>query len=568
MGAINKLHAGAPLSASMLGVWSVGLACGWLLPNHYAPWNTFHFDAWISLFLLVIAGVIVGKSTKPVDFHRMALVIALVVPLPLLQYGAGLLPFFGQAWMGVNFLLGLLLAVVFGAYWEKVAPSQGIDGLFLAIGLAAFVSVGLQLFQWLSLSSDALDLWIMNAPVSRPFANFIQPNQLATFLLWGILACAWGVARRQIRPGIAVFAAAYLLFGVALTHSRTAFFGVFGLAGACYLWRNRWRSRTANWCVAGLLIYYLFCVAVIPTISGAMDIDGGPELASRASADLRLSAYRMFLDAALQKPVFGYGWSQTATAQLAVAENHEKFSAFFMQAHNLFLDLWLWFGIPLGSFLSLALVLWFVGKARRARNSQDAILIMFVGVVGWHAMLELPLHYAYLLLPTGLVAGVLNERLGEPVTGTGHRLQFAVALMVAGAMLMVTTRDYLRIEKNFSELRFERARIGARPPGPPASVWILDYMNEYIWLGRTPGKTGMREEELDAMEKAALAYPSQANFFTVATAMAMNHKTREAQAIVNRLFRVTGDEEYLLMQRIWRAQTQKDASLAAIIWPQ
>ena len=552
----------------MLSVWSLALGLGWLLPNHYGPWNSFHFDAWISLLLLVIAFAVVAKSSQTVDFHRMAVVVAFLVPAPFFHYWAGLLPFAGQAWMGTNFLVGLLLALVFGAYWEKLAPSQGIDGLFLAIGFAAVISVGQQLFQWLSLTSNTLDLWIMAAPASRPFANFIQPNQLATFLLWGILACAWGVVRRQIAPGVAVLAAAYLLFGVALTHSRTAFFAVLGLGFACYFWRNVWQSKTVNWCVAGLLVYFLICVAGIPLLAGAMDVENGPGLADTDSGNIRLAAYRLFVDAALQRPFFGYGWSQTVSAQLAVAESHEKFSAFFLEAHNLFFDLLLWFGIPIGGLLSLAVVFWFAGKARRVGNSRDVILVLFVGVVGWHAMLEYPLHYAYMLLPTGLVAGTLNARLDEPVMKTGHRWQLAVGLMLGLAMFIVTTRDYLRIEENYRELLFERARIGPKPTGPPASVWALGYMNEFIRLGRTTPKTGMRAEELESMDRASRAYPSPANLFTLASALAMNQKIPEAQKVINRLSKVTSDEEFIFMQRVWSAQTKKDAALGAVRWPQ
>lgn len=555
-----------PFSSFWLVLWSLGLALGWLLPNHYPPWVDFHFDAWIACWLAIAAGVVSLRSPKWVDIHRLALVVALVLWVPFLQYWFGLLPFLGQAWIGAAFLMGFFVALTFGSYWESVSPSQAIDGLFLAIGIAAIVSVGLQLYQWLGLSVDALDLWVMGVPHSRPFANFIQPNQLATFLLWAVLGCAWGTARGQIGFRVAVFLAMYLLFGVALTQSRTAFVAVIGLVVTSYLWRSLWPSKMVLWGVSGLAIYYFIWVGILPAITNVMNLDAGLSMAARSGNELRFPAYKLFIDAALHAPLWGYGWAQTAVAQLAVAENHPSLGGIFGQAHNLFLDLILWCGIPLGGAMSLILIGWFVEKARRVANLQNAILVMFVGVVGWHAMLELPLHYAYMLLPAGLVMGALNSRLVEPIAFQVRRWNFVGVLLVAVILLVVIAHDYLRIEENFFVLRFERARIGRKPTEPPVPVLILNHMDEFIRLGRTPAKIGMTPEELNWMRAAAFAYPSLGNLFTLATALAMNKKTDEAQGLVNKLSCIASLQQYDQMRNIWQREARTDTALADVYW--
>jgi hypothetical protein len=556
-----------PFSSFWLVAWSFGLAVGWLLPNHYVPWIAFHFDVWIASWLALAAGVVVFRTLGPVDFHRLALVCVCLMGVPFFQYWFGLLPFVGQAWLGAAFLMGLLVSLILGAHWESSSPSQAVDGLFLAIGTAAVVSVGLQLYQWFGLSVDALDLWVMGATTARPFANFIQPNQLATFLLWALLACAWGVARGQIGRRVAVFMAMYLLFGIALTQSRTAFVAIVALVVVSYFWRHLWASKAVAWVVAGLAVYYFVCLGVIPIIAGALDTDAGLGMAARSGGELRIPAYKLLVDAAVHSPLWGYGWAQTAEAQLAVAENHPALGGIFMQSHNLFLDLIVWCGIPIGALLSITLTGWFAGKARRVISAENAILVMFVGVVAWHAMLELPLHYAYMLLPTGLVMGVLNCRLAEPVVARGRRWQFGAVLLAAVALLAVITRDYLRIEENFYVLRFERARIGSKPLEPPASVLILNHMNEFVRLGRTRAKIGMTAAELDWMSKAAHAYPSLGNLFTLSLALAWNERADEAQTLVNKLPKITTPIEYSGMRGIWQAQAKTDAMLAAIIWP-
>ena len=564
----KQFHAAErPFSTFWLGLWCVGLALGWLLPNHYVPWAAFHMDAWIATGLAIAAAVVIFRSKQPMAVHRSTLFFAVVAAIPFVQFWFGLLSFVGQAWIGSAFIVGLAVAIAVGGYWEVVSPGQPIDGLFAAIGIAAIVSVGLQLYQWLGLGVDVLDLWVMSSPDTRAFANFAQPNQLATFLLWGLLAGAWSLLRGHIRPSVALLLALFLLFGVALTQSRTAFIAVIGLALATFGWRKLW-PRSVLWASAGLVAYFVLCVAVLPFLSSTLGLNETLGMVARTDTSIRRAGLMLFLDAAMQAPWFGYGWSQSAVAQIAVAAQHAKLGTIFMHAHNLFLDLVIWCGIPLGVLLSVVIVWWFVDKTKRVVDQRDALLVMFVAVVGWHAMLELPLHYAYMLLPTGLVIGVLNSRLAEPVTFFLRKRDFVCVYLVAVALLMMIMRDYLRIEENFYVLRFERARIGSKPVEPPRNVLILDHMNEFVRLGRTQAKRNMMEDELQWMRKAAYAYPGLANLFSLATAFAWNGRPGDAQALVNSLRGVSTAVQYAQMRGIWQNAAREDAALAAVSWPE
>lgn len=556
-----------PFSDFWLTLWALVLALGWLLPNHYVPWIAFHFDAWIASCFALAACVVVIRSEKFYHVHRFTLIAGFTLLIPPAQYAFELLQFSGQAWISFAFLFGFFIVLLLGSHWESISSNQAIDGLFLAIGIAGIISVGLQLFQWLQLSMNSMDLWIMSVSGNRPFANFVQPNQLATFLIWSLLGGAWGVARGKISHRIAMFLSVYLLFGIALTQSRTAFIAIVGLVGACFLWRKLWPSKTIKNSIFALGITYLFFVWFIPVVASAIGADEGLNMVARSGNEIRLSVYKLFLDAAMQKPIWGYGWAQTATAQLAVAENHPSLGSMFLQAHNLLVDLVIWCGIPLGGLISATLVWWFVDKARRVETPQNAILVMFVAVVGWHAMLELPLHYAYMLFPTGLVMGVLNARLKEPVLAQWPRWVFVIILTLAIALLSGITRDYLRIEDSFRILRFERARIGAKISNPMENVLLLNQMNEFIEIGRTPARKDMTIEELDRMRRAANAFPSLSNLFTLAQSLAWNNETEAAQILVNKLSKVTTISELNNMKNIWNNLSLSDDLLRKIYWP-
>ena len=51
-------------------------------------------------------------------------------------------------------------------------------------------------------------------PGGRVIANLGQPNQLATLLLWGVLAFWWAYLHQRIGAAVAVLAVAFLLLGL------------------------------------------------------------------------------------------------------------------------------------------------------------------------------------------------------------------------------------------------------------------------------------------------------------------------------------------------------------------
>ena len=560
----SKGNPDAPLNMLWLGLWCFLLALGWLLPNHFPPWPNFHSDLWVALLLLVAGAAVVFKS-RSVDWHWPALLVLALMGVPFLQFAAGLLPFAGQAWMPAAYLLGFLTALMIGAQWERQASGQAMNGLFLAIGAAAIGSMGIQLHQWLI--APSLTIWVLPSFAGRPHANFGQPNLLATFLIWGLLACAWGVSRRQIRWPTALFMSAFLTFGIALTQSRTALIAMVSLALASWFWRDFWKSRRVPWFVTGIALFLVGCLLSLDTINTSLLLDVElNNLIEKTRNDSRLKAYKLFLDAALQSPWWGYGWSELGRAQLAVADTHAGMNGFFFHSHNLFLELILWCGIPLGGCVIVLILFWIGMLIRRMNNAQDGLLVAFLCMVGFHAMTELPLHYASFLLPTGLVLGTLNQRLSAPVF-TSSRPKLAVLWCVAALMLALLARDYFRVEANFYALRFERARISERPPLEAPEVVLLTHLRESIRLARMQPKPGMSEQDLQWVLDAAMAQPSEASLFTLVWALALNDRTAEAQKWALKTSRAVGPGVNAHLKDVWRYEAQRAPKLRSVNWP-
>ena len=556
-----------PMTGFWLIGWTLTLALGWLLPDHYLPWSTFHVDAWLALVLSLASLAVILRTNGPVVWHGITLLVATLVLIPGLQYASGLVLLSGTAWISSAYLIGLLLALLTGARWESASPGQLADGLFLAIGLAALLSVGLQLHQWLAL--DLLDAWSMGNGNGRPFANFGQPNQLATFLLWGLLAAAWGLLRHRIGALTTFLLALYLLFGLALTQSRTAWVAVGILVLASWLWRRLWTDPRWPWLVSGLGLYFVACVLSLGSLNQVLLLGSTFEANHivRISGGLRPAIWSLFMDAALQHPLVGYGWSQIGLAQLTGSLDHAPPGAIFTQSHNLFLDLVLWCGIPMGLLASLYLVRWFWRGVRAVNGAQDAVLMLFLLVIGNHAMMELPLQYTYFLLPVGLVMGALNVRLkARPILLTA-RWSALVLWLMAVALLALIIRDYLRVESSYQELRFEQARIKAEVPGKPPEVVLLTQLREFIRMSRFTPTRGMSANDLDWLRKVAGTYPGSATIPKLALALVLNQQAAEARLWLTQMCRIESESNCKAVKKAWEKQALNNPELAAVGWP-
>ncbi len=558
-----------PLTPFWLAVWASALSLAWLLPNHYPPWASFHADAWACVVIALASAAVIIRCQAAAQWHGSTVLVALLACVPWLQYSAGLISFAGQAWMSTAYLLGLLLALLSGQRWERAGPDQLANGLFWAIGFASVVSVNLQLQTWLGLMETGIfDLWSMGLAGGRPYANIGQPNQLATLLLWGLLAGAWGYSSEKISAPVALLLASFLLLGIALTQSRTAWLGLTFLLLASWAWRHLWRSRWVPWSVTGLFVFFWLCPPLLRALADALLLVSEPSyFRAQLQGELRPLAWRIFVDAALSRPWFGYGWQEVSGAQLAVAADFPPLYATFAHAHNLFLDLVLWLGLPLGIFVSAYLFWRFASWMRAVANAKDAILMMFLGVIGIHAMLELPLHYAYFLLPTGLVMGVLNQRLGKKPVGTSPRWTLMGLWLVAALLLSVIVRDYFRVEASFQTLRFELARIGTLPTGQAPDVLLLTQLRERIGFMRYEVKPGMSPEELDWLLKVANAYPGGGVLYKAATALALNDRPEEARQWLKKICKISSVEECDLIKRVWAQDSRGNPLIAAVSWP-
>lgn len=544
---------------------SLLLALGWLLPNHYPPWPAFHSDAWVAVGLLGLFWLSVAVVPGPLRLSSATGLCLAFAGVPLLQGVLGLVPLPGDSLLSFAYLFGLALALALGEMGTVRERHQVVSWLFFALGFSSLVSVGLQIRQWTggTETDTALDIWVMYLPAGvRPYGNLGQPNQLATLLLWGMLALMWGWRQGVLQRWMVLVGGSMLMFGLALTQSRTGGLSFLVLVALAFLWRRRDFGRQMLTTSVLLLTLYLVCLVAIPYLAELFGLPSSASMADRLRAglgsDARWQAWKMFLDASFERPWLGYGWGHTRDAMFAVMTQYPNLAgSSFAHAHMLPLDLVLWVGWPLALVILGALAWWMMRllrSMRRDSDARDALLLAALVVVGVHAMLELPLHYAYFLLPTGVFLGALHAGQREALRWFVVRKAWMVLLALCATVLLGgIVRDYLRVENSFVELRMERHRVGTVFNRNPPDTWLLNQWHDFIVLARAEPRAPMTETELAHWQALVMYFPLPMVIDTYMQALELNGRREEIADFRDRLCAFMPSDMCQFMRNRWAA---------------
>lgn len=313
-----------------------------------------------------------------------------------------------------------------------------------------------------------------------------------------------------------------------------------------------------KWISAVLICYFISCLLLINFVeSTTLQSDTTIGLL-RLQSELRPQLWKMLIEAVSHELILGYGWNQVSFAQLSVANNHPNLGSVAAHSHNLFLDFFIWYGLPIGIFISAYLVRWVYRSICAVRCAQDMLLVLFILVVMNHAMLELPLHHGYFLFPVALMVGVLNIRANQRVVFVGRRRGVCVLLFVSLGMFIITAKDYIKIENSYLNLRYEWARIKVDAPRVPPDLLVLNQLGEFVRYARFEPFVGMTDEELRWMEHVVLTYPNSGVLFKYASALALNNKLDLANMWLDRMCKVVHESDCVLVKNAWSQKHSKN----------
>jgi len=541
--------------------FSALLVLGWVIPNRFIPLTSAYNDlaAWAGLFVIA-TGTLVRLHDHQVELPKLSVFVFLLTLVPWLQWLLGHIYFLEDALLASVYLGGFALAIVVGR--NTATAEEMADWLSGAILFGALISVALALHQWLGLHQ--LGVWLVGMqPGGRPFANLGQPNNLASLLLLGIAASVY-LRERGFYGGAVLGLLMLLLFaGIAMTRSRTALVA----AAIISVWLiNGLRLQKLKLGKFEILLgFMLFNVMWFswPTLSDwlGLSVTGRrtEEIGSRSVMWLQL------LDAAWREPWLGYGWNQVSVAQAAVAADYPR-SEFTEHAHNLFIDLVCWNGLPLGSIAIAVVLAWLYVSGTRLRGLSAWYGYALILVLGTHAMFEYPLDYAYFLVPFGLAIGVVERSYADSVFRMPRWIPGIIVLL--GVLVWIgIAYEYPIVRHQVDKLRYEAAGIVWREQANQQPIRLLTLTRDRLRLAENEEKEDISSSELEQVRKMAARRPSAPMLYRYARALALDGQYTAAANQLKILGQLHPTKYYEQAVDRWRDMVEKHPKLRNVELP-
>ena len=179
---------------------------------------------------------------------------------------------------------------------------------------------------------------------------------------------------------------------------------------------------------------------------------------------IRLELWRQAIDVWRSSPWIGVGAFNFLPTVYAT-ESLDVHRPLDTYAHNVALQILAEFGIVGAGVLGAAVLLWMrrLFLCRRELNAADAVVLLWLGIIGVHAMLEFPLSYTHFLLIFCLSLGmILRPEWAQGAPRLPLRLPMLGLVLCLLACAAVLFGDYRKLDRLFW-LEDQRGAFAAAP---------------------------------------------------------------------------------------------------------
>ncbi len=512
---------------------AIFLLLAWLLPIHKMPWTTFGSELLTFLSAITLLSVFINKDLK---IPRPQMVALPILAIPLIQFAFGQILYLSNVLLCTAYIAMFWLMVSVGynlATGEKGQREQVFKIFCLMVFTGAVLSSVVAISQWLDIERYLSPL--ANAlNNNRPYANFAQPNNLATFICMGVFACLYFYEKRIFPSFVLIPVSFIFLFTIALTQSRTAW--VVCLFTLIFLTVKQFGQvkRLSFPKLLAWVAVFIVIISCLPMLNQLIvsateyQMMQTSSVVERASSGyLRLDMWNQALVAIGQHPWFGYGWNQTGMAQIAAFDLYPSHE-WYKTAHNVILDLLIWNGIPIGGLIILYVMCWLYWLNKGIGEPVSIAASLMVCAILIHALLEYPIHYAYFLLPLGFLLGMIQGQYPHLPT-VKLKSSIIVTVMIVGVILVGTIyRDYI-VYRQQSVLVSKRTLTPSQQEVMNQEIYVLTQFKERVWwIGLNP-YTQMSKQQLQYLGRMVANLASAYDINKYAQVLAFNGKKAEAE---------------------------------------
>ena len=426
--------------------------------RHENPLTTFDQEWWSAMLgVLALLALALRDLWQQPEIPRIVQFPMALIVVVLLQVALGKMAYFDQALLYILYLLFAALMMWLGA---RLRDSFGIEKLAVVLSFSLLIGAELnaligvlQHYQW----HTPLDAVVVMQISPGMYGNLAQPNHFADYIALGLASLGLLFQQRKLKPGYVILLAIPLLFGLALSGSRSSWLYVLLMACLAWWWARRDVTMKPLLRYGMLLIAGFAVMNLIAQVSFMFGADSGTDTVQRIIANtgsgdtrgsIRLYLWHEAVLIFLQSPWLGVGFGQFAWHhfELLPSLRAGNITGLYNNAHNLIFQL----AAETGSAGLLALFasmgVWLYGLRRAAPGAAHWWGYTALGVLAIHSLLEYPLWYAYFLAVAAVLLGAFDEtryRLSMP-----NLWRFTLLIiLVAGLVSLVHLRgDFQRLK--------------------------------------------------------------------------------------------------------------------------
>lgn len=418
----------------------VALLCGifffisLIWPLRFLPITSFYEDifSFTGLLFGCLYCYLINSKSK-LHLPIIILPLLLLIFLPLLQYFFDQIYFFETAFLSTCFIAAFSISILIGYNLSIKDNSKSLVYICSLILIISTFSSIISICQWLNIFNE----FMLDKPhiKGRYSANIGQPNHMATLVLMGLISVWFSYEKKIFNNYFIIFLLILNVLGLALTQSRTPFISI-SIIIFFYCYYNKIFDFKLSF---KQLLLIVFAYSIFWFRFNNLNIKN-EQISSRFSSGYeRLNIWLDGLHYIMIKPLTGWGTNQTMAAQFY---NFDEFpsSVRISSLHNIILDCFLWFGIPI-TLLILFIFFKILINVKTRTNKIFIFPTIFFSCILVHSMLEYPLHYSYFLIPFGIFLGyiIAIENFRKLYFNQHYMLMI---FLFGGVMIFLTFTDY------------------------------------------------------------------------------------------------------------------------------
>ena len=493
-----------------------------LNPIYTKPVSSF-FTEYLFLTSFIFCILFSSFIFKKIFIPKLTLAIILLLLICLLHYYL----FEISLYFSIIYLYAFFIAIVLG--FNQSNSSQSMIYLSVTFLITGLLSSLLAYIQWLGFSQN--QNYVLSLVGNRPYANFAQPNHLATFLFLSLISLYYLFEKNKIKPLFLLVLSFFLIWAIILTQSRTAWIVIFFIPLFLLFKSKKISLNITKLQLAGIFGSFWLMVISLPYVnqwlSPYFNIAQSSTLIERATTGhLRLNIWNQMIHAILEKPWFGYGWGQTTAAQYAVIDRYPG-TEWASSAHNILLDILVWCGIPLGLIIIGYFAYLYFNFLFNSKSLETVCATLMISAVLIHAMFEYPLHYAYFLLPVGFLCGICLAEQKVKTFEISNKWGYVVVIIGFGLLYQVF-KEYDQITDNMVVANtHEMNEFKTELILPYDSIFFNKFEDRAKWIAQYPYME-VDQKTLDLAERNLNTYLTSYDLNKYATLLAHNGDKEKA----------------------------------------